>query len=164
MLAQPSHGSITVGWSQSLSIHDGTAVGSLLEPFPLSHQTGTQPTQTELVSRFPDSSSEPRCVLARHQSPRAASSISKALAPSSPLPRGAAHDLTWPNGPKKYYRGCFSAGWQAEGGRERASFIMRRQVLLAEAEGALFFWLTWACSVSQMNVERGIRRSHIFSA
>lgn len=121
MLAQPSHGSIAVGWSQSLSIHDGTVVGSLLEPFPLSHQTGTQPTQTELESHFPDSSSEPRCVLARHQSPRAASSISKALTPSSLLPSGAAHDLTWPNGPKKYYRGCFLAGWQAEGGREPLS-------------------------------------------
>lgn len=61
-LVQSQPGSVAVEWLQRPSIHDGAAVGRLLESFLLSHQTGTQPTQTELVSNFPDSNSEPRCV------------------------------------------------------------------------------------------------------
>lgn len=60
-LAQPQPASVAARGLQRPSIHEA-AVGRLVEPFLLCHQTGAQPVQTKLVSDFPDSSSEPRCI------------------------------------------------------------------------------------------------------
>lgn len=60
-LAQSEPCFVTMRWLQRLSIQDKPAVGGLVESFLLSHQIGTEPLQTLLVSDFADSSSEPGC-------------------------------------------------------------------------------------------------------
>lgn len=128
-LAQSEPCFVAMRWLQRPSIQDKPAVGGLVESLLLSHQTGTEPLQTLLVSDLADSSSEPGCVWL----PIKVLGLA-ALSESSSQPQRASRGLSGSDWPRQC-NPCVSHGVM-DSGTGGATFIMTWQLLLARAERA----------------------------